>query len=238
MPEIREIITYTYPEGLSPEECIPENAIIVTTTYVVSDEELAIEAKNKRYQTILAEIDELSATIAGIELLPGPQGEQGIPGESGAVGPKAGDIGLQGEPGIQGIQGEPGVAPAPYTLSLIAPTAFIAWTNMPATLTEFLGLAIQRTKADLSMASESRVTVRNGVAPYANAKIKVQYSTDESAWIDLCSVTMPATANKTNIGNWIAIPSGAKADVFIRLVGIDGNGTADPTFGLITLQVK
>jgi regulation of enolase protein 1 (concanavalin A-like superfamily) len=109
---------------------------------------------------------------------------------------------------------------------------------MPAAVTEFLGLAIQRTKADLSVATQSRVTVRVGVVPYANAKIKVQYSTDESAWVDLCSVTMPATANKTNIGTWTDIPSGAKADVFLRLVGIDGNGVADPSFGLITIQVK
>ncbi len=109
---------------------------------------------------------------------------------------------------------------------------------MPLAVTEFLGLAIQRTKADLSVASQARVTVRVGVAPVANAKIKIQYSTNESAWSDLCSVTMPATANTTNVGAWAAVPTQAKADVFLRLVGIDGNGTADPSFGLITLQVK
>ena len=126
----------------------------------------------------------------------------------------------------------------PSCYSLHAPYSFNAWTNMPAAETEFRGIAHIRTKVDLTNASQSRVTVRIGNAPIANAKIKVQYSTDESTWVDLCSVTMPATAFTTNIGAWTDAPAGAKADVFLRIVGIDGDGVVDPSFGLITLQVK
>lgn len=184
---------------------------------------------------------------------PGEVGSQGPPGEDGAAGLKGdtgakGDTGVTGPQGIQGIQGPQGDAgPAGsnglngfpnITIPLIAPTALALWTNMPAALTEFLGQTTQRTKIDLTTATQSRITVRIGVAPVANAKIKVQYSTDESTWVDLCSVTLPATASKTNIGDWTAVPAGAKADVFLRLAGIDGNGVADPSFGLITLQVK
>lgn len=131
-----------------------------------------------------------------------------------------------------------GSIPTPICITLWQDAALTVWTNMPAALTEFRAILNTRTKLDLTSATNSRVTVRVGVAPVANAKIKVQYSTDQTTWIDLCSVTMPATADTTNVGVWTAVPAGAKADVFIRLVGIDGNGTADPTFGLITLQVK
>jgi polyphosphate kinase 2 (PPK2 family) len=109
---------------------------------------------------------------------------------------------------------------------------------MPAALTEFRGVLNTRTRLDLTTATQSRVIARVGAAPAANAKIKIQYSTDDSTWYDLCSVTMPATANLTNVGPWTNVPADAKADVFLRVVGIDGNGTADPTFGLITLGVK
>jgi hypothetical protein len=183
----------------------------------------------------------------------GIQGVQGVPGETGAkgdtgdVGP-AGEQGPQGIQGIQGIQGETGSQGSagsngtngfPQILvTMFMSGALVAWTNMPAALTEFLGLTTTRTKIDLTSATQSRVIVRNGVAPVANAKIKVQYSTDGTNFSDLCSVTMPATANNTNVGSWTAVPEGAKADTFLRVVGIDGNGVADPSFGLITLGVK
>lgn len=131
-----------------------------------------------------------------------------------------------------------GTLPTPICIELWQDAALTAWTNMPAVLTEFRAILNTRTKLDLTNATYSRITVRVGVAPAANAKIKVQYSADETTWYDFCSVTMPATANLTNVGAWTAVNAGAKADVFIRLVGIDGNGAADPTFGLITLQIK
>ena len=195
----------------------------------------------------------------------GPQGPQGVPGETGATGAQGaqglqgapgspgadgaqgqqGVQGIQGEQGIQGLQGDPGTPGTagadgfPQILvTLWQDAALTAWTNMPAVLTEFRGILNTRTKLDLTTATQSRIIVRVGGAPVANAQIKVQYSTDESTWTDLCSVTMPATANKTNVGDWTNVPVGAKADVFLRVAGVGGNGNADPTFGLITLGVK
>lgn len=171
----------------------------------------------------------------GIQGIQGVQGDPGLQGEAGAQG----DQGLQGIQGEQGIAGSQGLAGFPQILvTLFMDAALSAWTNMPAALTEFRSILNTRTKLDLTSSTQSRVIARVGVAPVANAKIKVQYSTDESNWVDLCSVTMPATANKTNVGDWTDVPGGAKADVFLRLVGIGGNSTADPTFGLITLGVK
>jgi hypothetical protein len=131
-----------------------------------------------------------------------------------------------------------GALPTPVCITLVAVQSF-TWTNMPVALTEFMGDAYARTEVDLTSAAQSRVTVRiRATAPKANAKIIIQYSTDESAWTNLCSVTMPATANKTNVGTWTDVPAGAKADVFIRIAGQDGDGVIDPNFSLITLQVK
>ena len=129
--------------------------------------------------------------------------------------------------------------PTPINITLFVDAALKAWTNMPTAETDLFGIAnLYYSKVDLTNATQSRIVVRIAVAPVANAKIKVKYSTDGSTWYDLCLVTMSATANNTNVGIWTNIPAGAKADVFIKVVGIDGNGTTDPSFGLISLQVK
>jgi len=110
------------------------------------------------------------------------------------------------------------------------------WTNMPAALTEH-PLGGMRKKVDLTKASKARLITRVTTAGAANAILKVQYSTDESAWTDLCGTPTIGTTG-TKVGAWTDVPSGAKADVFIRLVGINGDGALDPVFRGVTLQVK
>ena len=61
--EIRTIETYTYPEGLSPDEKTLDKATITISTYEVPDEELAEEKKSERMANLLSEIDELRAEI-------------------------------------------------------------------------------------------------------------------------------------------------------------------------------
>lgn len=126
---------------------------------------------------------------------------------------------------------------APWAVTLFMAGDLTLWSNMPAALTEFRSILNTRTKLVLTSATQSRVTVRKGGASASTAKIKVQYSADESTWYDLCLVLL-ITGSNTCVGSWTDVPVGAKADVFIRLVGIDGDDTADPTFGLITLQIK
>ncbi len=60
---IRVIETYTYPEGLSPDEKTPDKATITVSSYEVSDEEVAEEKKSERMANLLSEIDELRAEI-------------------------------------------------------------------------------------------------------------------------------------------------------------------------------
>lgn len=121
----------------------------------------------------------------------------------------------------------------PMSHTLIGTTLTV--TNIPAAVTEFPGL--YRTKLDLTNADQVRLVARVGVAGSASAVLKAQYSTDESAWSDLtptaslAAVATPATA-------WAAVPAGAKADVFIRLVTSGGDGAADPQVRQVQLQVR
>lgn len=134
-----------------------------------------------------------------------------------------------------------GSLPAPITVLIggIITGALTAWSNMPAAETEYTaGSTGIRSKIDLTNAVQSRITTRQGVVAVSGAKLKWQYSTDQTTWYDLCIVNLSTSANQTLVGTWTDVPAGAKADVFIRLVGIDGNGVADPSFGLTSLQVK
>lgn len=47
MPETRYIEEYTYPDGLTPAEKIPQNATIKKIPYEVSDEELEMDAAER-----------------------------------------------------------------------------------------------------------------------------------------------------------------------------------------------
>ena len=48
------------------------------------------------------------------------------------------------------------------------------------------------------------------------------------------------TINTTGlkVSSWVSLAAGATADVFLRVVGINGDATADPGFANIVLQVK
>ncbi len=52
----------------------------------------------------------------------------------------------------------------------------------------------------------------------------------------------PGTVNNSTVGlhvsPYISIDNAAKSDVYIRLVGVNGDGSRDPEFGKIDLQVR
>jgi len=140
-----------------------------------------------------------------------------------------------------------GSAPTPSSITIVAGDGSPSvddtrWSNMPNAVTEFLGQARHRTKIDLSNANEARieVNVANPDAVPATAEFRLQYSTDQTTWNYLDGATGPGTAINTtglHVSPYISIVNGAKADVYIRLVGINGNGR-DPEFGKVDLQVR
>jgi len=127
-------------------------------------------------------------------------------------------------------------------ITFLAQGAAYQWANQPAALTEFLGATRQRTKMDLSGYSRVRLTVVVASAnTAANAGIRAQYSTDQTSWYYLDGSSGPGvliTSTGLKVSDWVDLASAAKQDVYLRLVGINGNGANDPTFGLIIMQVK
>lgn len=126
---------------------------------------------------------------------------------------------------------------------LHAPSAAGNWANMPAALTEFRNVAAAptRSKADLSGFTQARVVVRLSTVGAAAAEIRGQYSTDEVAWSYLDGASGPGAslaAVGTIASAWVDLEDNAKADVFLRIIGINGNGNADPVFGAVSLQFR
>ena len=124
----------------------------------------------------------------------------------------------------------------PY--KIILNTGNVTWSNMPAAATEFLGTVHRRLKVDLTDADKVRLVARVSTVGQAGATLKAEYSTDELAWNNLTANTIPLGSIATAATAWEAVPAGAKGDVFVRLLGAGGNGTLDPVFGNIMLEVR
>lgn len=138
------------------------------------------------------------------------------------------DDGAWAAPPGGGGGGSPHLFITPFALGM-------TWTNMPATDTE--GPGIYRVKVDLSLYTQVRWGVRVNTAGAAGADLRVQYSTNESSWANLAA-EIDIGSTGTKVTAWEALPAGAQADVFLRLMGKEGNGTADPVFRTIWLEFK
>jgi hypothetical protein len=112
------------------------------------------------------------------------------------------------------------------------------WANQPAALTEIYGAARNRTKVDLTSATEARFLSNVATAGAAGATLKVQYSTDQTAWTDLPGGSASIGTTGLKVSAFTAVPAGAKQDVFLRIVGLGGDGSEDPAFGVTSLQYK
>jgi hypothetical protein len=142
----------------------------------------------------------------------------------------------------------------------------ITWTNMPAAVTELFGSTRNRFHADLSNATYARLQVVQNAAATAGAKLRLQYldedgvtwkhlgrrhftaydgystNTDWSepttaAQISGVEVALASSAGPTTInGGWWPIFPAARRECQFRLVGIGGNGIADPSFYAIRLD--
>lgn len=113
------------------------------------------------------------------------------------------------------------------------------WTNMPAAPTELD--SVWRARADLTKFNQVRLFVGISVAGSASAKVRGQYSTDLTNWYYLDGSTGPSVSiagGGLNESAWVDLTSGAKADVYFRWIGIDGDGAADPEIGRIELQFR
>lgn len=121
------------------------------------------------------------------------------------------------------------------------------WTNMAAALTEIftpsdVSVPSSRILYDLTDAQQVRFQINVATVGAASAELRIQYSTDQSTWNYLDSGNTGLGQNISTTGfktsSWANIASGAKGDVYLRVVGINGDGALDPRFGLIQVQAR
>jgi hypothetical protein len=190
----------------------------------------------------------ISWNVQGVRGTPGSAGVQGPKGDAGQQGAK-GDAGSPGSTGAAGPTGPAGPGPAtPQNVVLLSEnygtlvaTPGAPWSNQPAGLTELFGTTVGRVKADLTDAAQVRLHSNVGQAGAGAAALRVQYSSDQSVWTYLDGGTGPSVSISTTglkVSTWVTVVAGAKADVFLRVVGINGDSSADPSFGNVVLQVK
>lgn len=78
----------------------------------------------------------------------------------------------------------------------------------------------------------------------AGSVLRAQYSLDGSSWSYLDGATGPevsiasASTDTPAVSSWVVVTAAALADVYLRLVGLTGDGAVDPEFGEISLQYK
>jgi hypothetical protein len=116
------------------------------------------------------------------------------------------------------------------------------WLKMPAATTELFGDTYSRVKSDLTYATYYRIVVNQTVAGYNTADLNLQYSTDnvnyqaaDTAAAGECAV---GAGIGVKVGSWAALVAGAQSDVWLRIVGKQGNGTVSPVWRQIRVQFK
>lgn len=128
--------------------------------------------------------------------------------------------------------------------------AALQWTNMPAALSFWFSTAtvakgVQR--LDLTGYTQVRLLVnKQATAGATAAKLILRYKASPftQAVADYSDIGTSEVSVAVNVANayldtgWINLSAGAKADVFLALMGLGGDGTIDPNFGTITAAFR
>lgn len=129
----------------------------------------------------------------------------------------------------------------------IIDAAAFAWTNMPSADTLLNGSHRHVLRVDLTNFTQVRLVVnKQSVAGGATSKIRLGFAaTFQTTPAGYAAIgTSEVAASPLNVQNaivasaWIDLVAGAKADVFLALIGSGGDGALDPTFGSIVAQFK
>ena len=112
----------------------------------------------------------------------------------------------------------------------------IIWTNMPAAETELLGVTTFRWQQDLSGYQYARLSLAmdsdTTLLGATGSILHLQYSTDQSTWSALSLAGGSAPLVRADVigvtaGPWVSIAPGARADCFLRVMGVSGDGAQD-----------
>lgn len=122
------------------------------------------------------------------------------------------------------------------------------WSNMPAA-DKWLGeVTTNRPNypMDLTRYTQARITAQMASTPGSTgAKVMLRYKAtagnNVADYIIAGSTeieTLIDTASATTDSGWIDLVAGAKADVWVGVVGTNGNGTADPVFQKVVIEFR
>lgn len=186
----------------------------------------------------------------------GPTGDIGPAGPAGAASTVTGPTGATGPTGPTGPTGATSTVTGPTgatgtTLWRNHITFFSRdnsnaidneWTNQPSGVTELFGGDNRRAILDLTSATQARLVVNVTQAGATGAKLYLQYATSSTFGTPLTfTATTGVAIDATGVfaESFTNIVAGAKiATCYLRVVGSGGNGTADPRFGNIYLEIK
>lgn len=125
------------------------------------------------------------------------------------------------------------------------------WANQPAAFSELYAVNRSRVPVDLSSASQVRLFANVSVIGFTTPAILcAQYSIDAGAsWLNFNGTAGTACASgiaqvAINVlglrtSAWQAVPSGARIEgALVRIAGSGGNGTVDPTFGVLGVELR
>lgn len=121
-----------------------------------------------------------------------------------------------------------------------------SWSNMPAAATFFLGIATSL-KVDLTGFTQVRIGFHIGsTAGYAGSKLIARYSTSFTVTAsdpsDIgateVSAALDGSTNTYAVSSWVNLAAGAKADVWVCIIGTGGDGAIDPQIRWCTLEFK
>jgi hypothetical protein len=122
------------------------------------------------------------------------------------------------------------------------------WSNMPNTLQFFDSSSAYVTQIDLTAYNQVRLIVnKQGTAGATGSKLLIRYQATtgspftESSYLAIGTSEVSVAVDTTNTiitTSWIDLASGAKSDVWVALMGIDGDTTADPVFGNIYAEFR
>lgn len=125
----------------------------------------------------------------------------------------------------------------------------VAWSNMPAALTFFLGQSRWVLPMDLTNRTQIQLQVlTSGITGVAGSKLRLLYrlqsggfSSTITDYVTVGSSEVEAaidTATTFTTSGWINIVAGAKNQVLLALAGISGDGAADPNFIAVWVQAR
>jgi hypothetical protein len=124
------------------------------------------------------------------------------------------------------------------------------WKNMPAAASFFLSTATVAKgtrRIDLTGYTQCRLLVNKQATAGASAsKLILRYKAAPftqtvANYTDIGSSEVSVAVNVQNAyldTGWINLETGAKADVFVDVIGSGGDGVLDPAFGTVTAVFK